>query len=221
MRRPSPHPLCLVRRALFTAVALTAGATALQALAPPAGPGLADGALGRNRLLVHVSPLVADDPQPVDCTPPAETPVPSMVASIFRCRLLGAGYAPERVRTVAAEAVVVAECESHFDPDAVIFDGRYRDVAHPATGDRYSGAGVFQFIRRTADLWIDGGYANVTDPVANIDAAARVFISNEARGFPGWSDWACAAANDGFRSRSVLPGWPGGPAALPAWAHEH
>jgi hypothetical protein len=221
MRRPSPSSLSLFRRACTAATLLTAAFVALHLLPPP--PPAAGGAaeLGDRRLLVHVSPPPADDPHPIDCSPAPETSVPTMVASIFRCHLIEAGYEPARVRTIAAEAVAVAECESHFDPEAVIFDGRYRDVAHPVTGDRYSGAGVFQFIRRTADLWIEGGYANVTDPVANIDAAARIYISNEARGFPGWSDWACAAANDGFRSRSVLPGWPGGPDQLPAWTFEH
>ena len=221
MRRPSPSSLSLFRRACTAAALLTAAFVGLHLLPPPppAAGGAAD--LGDRRLLVHVTPPPADDPHPIDCSPAPETPVPTMVASIFRCHLIEAGYEPARVRTIAAEAVAVAECESHFDPEAVIFDGRYRDVAHPATGDRYSGAGVFQFIRRTADLWIEGGYGNVTDPVANIDAAARIYISNEARGFPGWSDWACAAANDGFRSRSVLPGWPGGPDQLPAWTFEH
>lgn len=220
MRPPSPSPLRLFGRALSRAALVITAAVGLHVVSPPPTDGASE-RLGGKRLLVHVAPLPVDDPYPIDCAPAPATPVPDMVASIFRCRLLEAEYAPERVRTIAAEAVAVAECESHFDPEAVIFDGRYRDVAHPGTGDRYSGAGVFQFIRRTADLWIEGGYANVADPVANIDAAARIYVSNEARGFPGWSDWACAAANDGFRSRSVLPGWPGGPDQLPAWSFEH
>lgn len=155
------------------------------------------------------------------CTPPADTPVPDMVGSIFRCRLAEAGYAPERVRVVAAEAVAVAQCESKFDPSARVFDGRYQQSPHPGTGTFYSATGVFQFIRDRADRWIAGGFANATDPVANIDAAARVYIHNDQRGYPGWSDWACAAANDGFRATSVLPGWPGGPAQLPDWAWQH
>jgi hypothetical protein len=178
-----------------------------------------DAAVEESRPLIYVrqdtTPPVATPPA---CTPAAGTAVPSMVAEIFRCRLGEAGYAPEQVRAVAAEAVVVAECESRFDPAAVVFDGRYRDAAHPVTGDRYTGAGVFQLVRKTADQWLDGGYGRVTDPVANIDAAARIYVSNARRGYPGWSDWACAAANDGFRATSVLPGWPGGPRELPGWA---
>ena len=123
-----------------------------------------------------------------------------------------------RARQMAAEAVVVAHCESRFDPNAVVFDGRYRDARHP-NGNHYSAAGVFQFIRKTANRWINGGYSNVHDIRLNIDAAARLFIHNRSRGYRGWDDWACAAANDGFKVGSVLPGWPGGPQHLPAWAY--
>lgn len=154
------------------------------------------------------------------CTPPDDTPVAAMVAAIFRCRLTDAGFAPEEVEYATAEAVTVAHCESGFDPDAVIFDGRYVNSPHPATGEYYTAAGVFQFIRPIGDGWIDGGYANVHDPVENIDAAARLYIANLRQGYPPWSDWACAAVNDGFATHSVLPGWPGGPERLPAWAFE-
>lgn len=155
---------------------------------------------------------------PSTCAPPEAAPVPDMVGSIFRCRLNEEGLAREEVRQITAEALVVAQCESEFDANAVVFDGRYRESPHPATGAFYSAAGVFQFIRVRADRWIAGGYANVTDPVANIDAAARLYLHNMRRGYPGWSDWACAAANDGFQATSVLPGWPGGPSRLPDWA---
>lgn len=147
--------------------------------------------------------------------------IPVLVGDIFQCRLREAGYAPADADRIAAEAVVVAHCESLFDPAIVVFDGAYLDRPHPATGFRYSAAGVFQFIRRTAELWIPGGYANVTNARLNIDAAARLYLHNRARGYGGWDDWACAAANDGFKVGSVLPGWPGGPAELPPWAMEH
>ncbi|HVM09043.1 MAG TPA: transglycosylase SLT domain-containing protein [Acidimicrobiales bacterium] len=155
------------------------------------------------------------------CTPSPDTPVPDMVGAIFRCRLIEAGFSEEQVRVTTAEAIAVAYCESEFDPNAVVFGGRYRDVPHPLTGSRYSATGIFQFIRDRADRWIEGGYANATDPAANIDAAARMYLHNVRRGFPGWSDWACAAANDGFRATSVLPGWPGGPPSLPGWVWNH
>lgn len=145
--------------------------------------------------------------------------VPRLVVAIFGCRLDEAGWSEDGVRYSTAEALVVAECESHFDTNAVVFGGRYRDTPHP-NGNRYSAAGVFQFIRSTGDRWIEGGYANVHDPVANIDAAARLYVSNIQSGVPGWSDWACAAVSDGFAKQSVLPGWPGGPAELPSWAFD-
>lgn len=149
----------------------------------------------------------------------ATSEVPSMVANIFRCHLRAAKLPEDQVREIAAEAVLIAHCESLFDPDIVVFNGRYLDTPHP-NGNRYSAAGVFQFIRKTADKWIDGGYANVTDPRRNIDAAARLYLNNRIEhGLRGWDDWACAAAHDGFKVGSVLPGWPGGPAALPEWVY--
>jgi len=131
--------------------------------------------------------------------------------------LAEAGVPAEEARRIAAEAVVVAACESEWDPAAVVFDGRYLHAPHP-NGNRYTAAGVFQLIRRVADRWVDGGYAAVLDPRRNVDAAARLFVHTRAAGFRGWEDWACAAASDGFRAASVLPGWPGGPAELPDWA---
>ena len=154
------------------------------------------------------------------CAPAPETPIPNMVVEIFRCRLIEAGYSPEQVRQVTAEAVTVAKCESKFDTNAVVFNGKWLNKANPKTGFRYSAAGVYQFIRKTSEKWIDGGYANVHDPVRNIDAAARLYVDNVRRGHAGWADWACAAVNDGFAAHSVLPGWPGGPAELPAWAYQ-
>lgn len=158
--------------------------------------------------------------QQVPCAETGKGGVPHLVAAIFRCRLRRAGWAERDVERVAAEAVVVARCESVWDPDAVVFDGRYKDTPHP-NGNRYSAAGVFQFIRKTADRWIEGGYANVTDPRLNIDAAARLYLHNHRRGYPGWSDWACVAVNDGFKEASVLPGWPGGPKRLPKWSKRY
>lgn len=151
---------------------------------------------------------------------PADADVPTLVAAIFECRLTEAGVDEAHVQKWTAEALVVAECESLFEADAVVFDGKYLDTPHP-NGNRYSAAGVFQFIRATAEKWIDGGYANVEDARLNTDAAARLFIHNRNAGLLGWDDWACAAAHDGFKVGSVLPGWPGGPAELPAWVHEY
>lgn len=147
-------------------------------------------------------------------------PIPDVVAAIFRCHLRRAGFSEQAVGQTVAEAVVVAHCESRFDPKIVVFGGRYVDRPHPRTGYRYTAAGVFQFIRATAERWIDGGYTHVRNPRANIDAAARLYLHNRASGLAGWEDWACAAANDGFKRGSVLPNWPGGPEAMPEWSWE-
>ena len=151
---------------------------------------------------------------------PADADIPTMIAAIFECRLTEAGVDEAHVKKWTAEALVIADCESMLDEDIVVFDGKYLDTPH-ANGNRYSAAGLFQFIRATADKWIEGGYANVADGRLNTDAAARLFIHNRNAGLMGWDDWACAAAHDGFKVGSVLPGWPGGPAELPAWVHEY
>lgn len=155
------------------------------------------------------------------CDPPRSYSVPQMVAAIFRCRLAEAGITGAEADRVVWEALLVSKCESGWNPEAVAFGGKYVNTPNPATGSRYTAAGVFQFIRSTADKWVSGGYANVRDPVANIDAAARLYLANRGGGRRPWADWACAMANDGFAARSVLPGYPGGPADFPAWVKEY
>lgn len=154
----------------------------------------------------------------VDCDPPAGTPVPGIVASIFRCRLRQAGFSDAEADRVAAEAVVVSRCESGWEPAALAFGGRYVDRPHPVTGQRYTARGVFQFIRSSGDRWIRGGWEAADDPVASTHAAVDYWLAVRSSGGRGWEPWACAAANDGFARRSVLPGWPGGPVELPEWA---
>jgi hypothetical protein len=155
-----------------------------------------------------------------ECWFDATRPVPELVADIFRCRLAG-HLAPEEVPRVVAEAVVVAECESLFDAHALVFEGRYVDRPHPRTGLRYTAAGVFQFIRATAEHYVDGGYEAATDPVANINGAVTLYLENRANGGRGWESWECSAVNGAFKARSVLPGWPGGPDHLPDWAWQY
>jgi murein DD-endopeptidase MepM/ murein hydrolase activator NlpD len=164
---------------------------------------------------------LADMPQSAQCDTIEGDDIPQLVADIFRCHLRAAGFSEAEVWWVAAEAVVVAGCESGFEPEIVVFNGAYKKRAHPLTGSRYTAAGVFQFIRRTANDWIVGGYGNVFDATANIDAAARLYLHNRAQGLDGWEDWACDAVNDGFAKASVLPTWSGGPDELPEWAFRY
>lgn len=155
-----------------------------------------------------------------DCSPPSSLSVPEMIGAVWRCRLGQAGIDGAERERIVAEAVVVARCESNWNPNVVVFNGRYTRTPHPRTGLRYTAAGVFQFIDSSANRWVAGGYANVHDPIANIDGAARYFIAERRAGRPGagWGPWACAMANDGFATASVLPGYPQGPAELPGWA---
>lgn len=152
------------------------------------------------------------------CDPPRSLQVPQMISAVFRCRLAEVGITGAEADTVVAEAVVVSKCESGWNAEAVVFGGKYLNTPHPKTGSKYSAAGVFQFIRGTADRWVPGGYAKVKDPVANIDGAARYYISGRAGGRP-WTPWACASVNDGFAKKSVLPQFGGPP--LPEWARQY
>lgn len=202
----------LLRRAAAAGLALTA----VLAGSVPAQAATTD----PEHPFLYVRRALAELERRASCAPEAGLDVPRMVAHVFRCRLTP--HLPrEKVDRVVREAVVVAECESRFDPAAVVFDGRYTDSPHPATGMRYTAAGVFQFIRATADDYIEGGYANVHDPVANIDAAARLYLDTRAHGGWGWEPWECAAVNGSFKRTSVLPGWPGGPADFPDWALDY
>lgn len=238
------HPTEITRARRLLAVAITVAVTLLLAVepvlaeSPTAASPSADDAVGEPRdgsLHGLIAQLAAAVEQARAVTAPPAIPegairpcrdepaadVPSLVAAVFRCHLAKAGIPEPEIRQIVAEAVVISWCESEWDPSAVVFDGRYLDTPHPRTGSHYSAAGLFQFIRRVADDWIEGGYAHVTDARRNVDAAARLYLHNRIRGYFGWADWACAAANDGFRATSVLPGQPGGPAALPEWAYSY
>jgi hypothetical protein len=158
-----------------------------------------------------------------ECNPPASYSAPQIIAAVWRCRLAEAGLPADVIERTVAEALVTAKCESGWDTNVVVFGGRYVNSPHPRTGSRYSAAGLFQFIRSSANSWIDGGYANVHDPVANADAAARYWLEGYQRGgrTRAWQPWACVAVNDGFAKSSVLPGFPGGPSSLPDYAYQY
>lgn len=144
----------------------------------------------------------------------ADGGVADLVVRRFYCTARDHGISPDTARTIATEALIVADCESGLDPTAIVFDGAYLHRTHPRTGYQYSAAGVFQFIRTTADRWIDGGYANAHDARANIDAAVDLHFHNALAGRDGWAPWACAAANDGFRHSNVLDETPA------PWIHD-
>jgi len=156
-----------------------------------------------------------------DCNPPASLSIPAQIGAIFRCRLAQTGITGPEADRIVAEAVTVARCESSWNPEAIVFSGRYINEPHPRTGYRYTARGVFQFIRDTADTYIDGGWDQADDPVRNIDAAARLYLDQRNAGNRGWEPWACANPTDGFQTSSVLPNWPGGPDQLPTWAHDY
>lgn len=157
-----------------------------------------------------------------NCNPPPDLAIPSMIAQIFRCRLTQAGITGPQQVQIVAQALVVTKCESSWNPNALAFNGAYRYQPDPATGLRYSAAGIFQFIDTSANAWVPGGYAAVLNPVANIQGGASYFLSGyRSNPATAWDPWACAGVNDGFQKKSVLPGYPYGPAALPAWAYQY
>jgi len=146
---------------------------------------------------------------PADCDP-AGQPVPAMVAAIFRCRLGQEGVVGPEQDQVVAEALVVSRCESGWNAAAAAFGGRYASQPNPADGRRYTHAGVFML---TAEL-AEAGWAPAdrTDPVANINAAASLWLATR-----GWEQFGCATGTEGgFEAGPVLPRY-GGP-DLPDWA---
>lgn len=144
------------------------------------------------------------------CNPSPGISVPEMIGAIWRCRLGDAGITGGEQARVVAEAVMVAQCESGWKPTAFIHGGKYANTPNPVDGLYYTARGVFQFIRVSGDNWIEGGWANADDPVANIDAAARYYLYERGQGREGWGPWSC---------RRVLPQYGG--KALPEWAYQY
>lgn len=147
---------------------------------------------------------------------PAGVPVANQVAAIFRCRLAREGIVGEQADTVVAEALVVSRCESGWNPTAAAFGGRFATTAHPVTGRTYTHRGVFMIPADVAEAgWVTGGSAALTDPVANINAAASLWLTTRS-----WDQFGCATgAPSGFQAGPVLP-QHGGP-ALPDWAFSY
>lgn len=146
-----------------------------------------------------------------DCSP-SGIPVANMVAAIFRCRLAREGVLGAVQDTVVAQALVVSRCESGWNSSAAAFGGRYATSPNPSDGKRYTHRGVFMLTSELSDAWVAGGAANVSDPVANINAAASLWLSTR-----GWEQFGCATGGTGgFEAGPVLAQY-GGP-ALPAWS---
>jgi hypothetical protein len=152
------------------------------------------------------------------CSAPVAWSIPEQVAELWRCELSAAGLTPQDAAGLAADAVVLSSCESAWNPAAVAYGGRYVTSPNPLTGTLHSAAGVFQLRRSDADEFVPGGYREVLDPQANIVGAARLFLAGYRAGGrqAGFAPWPCATDDP-----SVLPGFPGGPAALPSWAYRY
>jgi len=152
---------------------------------------------------------------PANCDP-AAVPVPNQVASIFRCRLARAGVYGAAQQQVVEQALVVSRCESGWNSAALAFGGKFATVPNPADGKTYTQAGVFMISAKLAAAgWVPGGAKDRADPVANINAAASLWLATR-----GWEQFGCATGTTGgFETGPVLPAF-GGP-ALPAWAAKY
>lgn len=116
-------------------------------------------------------------PTTTTTTAPGDDPPPNLRPEVERWRSLVAAHFPtSRVN----EALVIIQCESHGDPDAV---------------NPYSGAsGLFQFLPGTwavASVSAGVGGASVFDPEANITAAAWLAGYYESQGQGYWTPWSC------------------------------
>ena len=165
--------------------------------------------------LEFVLPVGQSATSAADCKP-AGVPVPNMVASIFRCRLGRAGVAGTEAEAVVAQALVVSKCSSQWNSAAQLFAGKYARQPNPADGRTYSETGVFALRSQLADTgWVRGGRARLVDPVANINAAASMWLATR-----GWEQFPCAVGTDPqLKVPASLPAY-GGP-AVPSWATQY
>lgn len=207
---------CATKGAVTAATTCAAGTTPVPRMARygfaaplPAIPGYLEFTLPVDRAGTDSASAALSAP---DCNPQG-VPVPSLVAAVFRCRLAREGVTGADQDRVVAEAVVVARCESGWNAAARAFAGRFATSPNPADGRRYTQSGVFMISAELADAgWVHGGAGALEDPVANVNAAASLWLATR-----GWEQFGCATGTvGGFESGPVLPGY-GGP-ALPAWA---
>ena len=155
------------------------------------------------------------------CDPANTSSVPQLIASVWRCELQQLGLATNDVNHVVAEAEVVSLCASGWDPSAHAFGGRFATTPDPTTGKLYTQAGLFMLSSGWANVWVSGGAANVADPVANADGAARFYVAERLAGRWGFDIFGCATGGnvDGVHATSILPE-KGGP-ALPSWSTQY
>lgn len=139
-----------------------------------------------------------------DCTP-GGVPLRERIVAVFTCRIMEAGLGYSTPSNVIDAALAVAQCTSNFDPGFVAHGGKYVERAHPRTGNVDTRAGIFGLSADVATRWIAPPYA-VSTATANIDAAARIYIDERSWGRWGWGQFACATADDGFITDSVLVG---------------
>lgn len=127
------------------------------------------------------------------CDPAPSLPVPTIIATVWRCRLGEAGLSRELVREAVARGLVVSRCLSGWNVGLVTTSPAGRAV------------GVFQL--RATEL-PSGSRGARTDPRVSADAAARRFLAAARQGQDGFASWPACAAR--------LPGAAGG---MPAWAY--
>jgi hypothetical protein len=145
-----------------------------------------------------------------NCNPPAATPVSVMVAQIWRCVLSENHVSTATIKTVVAKAEVVSLCESGWNPNAYAFGGKWASIPDPKTGRTITNQGVFMLSLSEMHQYGRLGSSGL-DPVANIAAAAQLWVSS------GFADFGCATGHGVFDSGPVLPEY-GGP-LVPAWAY--
>jgi len=115
------------------------------------------------------------------------------------------GFGGSTPGTVLSEALAVAECTSGLDPGFLVHGGRFAKDPSPLTGFPDTRSGVFGLSEEVARRWIPAPFSAFTT-TANIDAAARIYVEERSWGRWGWGPFACAAADDGFITKSVLLG---------------
>jgi hypothetical protein len=148
-----------------------------------------------------------------NCDPAASSPVPVMVAEIWRCVLAENGVSSATAKPVVAQAEVVSLCESSWNAQAIAYGGKYATTPDPITGSTVTNEGVFMLTSsEMAQYGISG--SSGTDAVANITAAAQLWSATKS-----FVAFGCATGHGGFGSGPVLPQYGGPP--VPDWAYTY